>query len=1700
MLSQRGGFGGGKKPPPRPTSRGRPRKNESEAGEEADEEESNDDGSQIDPDERLESLEVKLNESVEWQNTKFAELQEQNAAQRDQMEAMSQNMVAILEVLHSRNIPKINQPTLSEAAEAARKEGEKSLLEESNAAAGFSNVGKNGKPNPHSNSLFDQRHHEEARPQYRVTFPAVQEVAGNKVKMPDMGAAAKSDGGWIKVLVDMINYYALGGTCTPLLLSKDLNWMMTVARGMKVTVVANTFADSDFCLKPQCFINSVVAIVATSTEALSPKDLAKEVKLDIGKYIKEGSSARFAVSVLHGTLMSKTEQHIASGALNQMELVKEVIKSQAFWPRWRSRMAAMKIETLDKMFDTLYEYADDFDDCLKKLGDNHVSHSDMLTIVNAQAEAVKSTSGKGDQQNKNNGGDNNNNKQGKICGFCKGNHFALGFDSGQIVVKCTDKKAKPNGELFEKLKAEMLAKVTPKSVDHKKADPKPTTADVVKGLTQKPAAGGGVKNATTYIRGRPETGSDDAGLTGYDSDGEKPPSPYDQDEMPLAIMYPIELKMQDMRNGNLPCGNFHTANCMTLMDTGSGLSLMSKKLFEELGHNDTNLRVYPSDVPTVTWNSKDMTFAPLGMVKIKVKGGQETTEFAYIADCDEYDIVIGRGALSRAGLLGDLVRISELSKKQRQEEQRSISTTVKMLRMVVERERRDEIVDEKIDDKVCPISDETFKKIEECHNLLKGHGGAVATYADLRKKYGKTDNITMEDVVTYIRYCDICQRRNASAGHSPFGMQREFTVGAVPGRDFMVDIFGPHEAAADSKIKYQYACGAIDRVSGMVMYEAILDPSAHSLAHGILKLRAKNPDMERISIGTDRGPAMIADLTKLLMDMLGADHRLGIAYSSQDQSEIERSFRELTRHMMALYRRKPALRDSPELLLPIVESIVNLTPSSVTGLSPVDFNKGILQKAPSIELAKNQENYKLLTELYEAQIDMLEHAQELRRLRWEKRADTHSKPAKKFDVDQFVILTHPKTERPRYAFHATGPFVVVKHDQEGNAVTLRDLVQNKELTVHCERVTPYFTDARFNLSPITAAAMDFDKNMVITEIMDIKLADTYKPAPSKVERRRIGKKHFMVQVKFEGRGKEELSWIKFEKIASLPLVKEYLVNHDKYSYLVGTAIKVEKIRVLLMSLDKLRPKVENMQWDFQLEDPHDGVSAEMLGCMPTQAQMTDKSMWTYIMAAIEVGEDVLPELFRKRLWKLLHDHKECFEPLGKEAVRMKPILIKLRADAKMRIRAYQSKFKKDEEEAIKEIEDFLIDLGILVPYFNHTNDGRRYFSAWRAVREGVDADGKSIIRGTVDLVLVNNQTVDVEATTGVNVDELVREIGQLLIKGIFDFAKWFFQLPLALECQHLFGVMGVTGRELMFTRLPMGAKQSSVYGQEAAELVLKSAAADLKPYQDDCGHGRNTPEEYLKLVEAVLVSARHFNAKFNPKKTKFALSNLKLLGREVGSKTIQIAEEKKMKVETFKTPTIVKEMQQFLGLTNHSGMFVEHYAQAVGDLAKTCPYTENDPKGRKKLVWTNELRQQYELVKHKIACNEGLANIMPGIPFELRCDASNIGIGAVISQTYDGRRHDIAFTSLRFNETQKRWPTIEQEAFAIFHAITHWRDLLIREKFKVYSDHRNLTFVLNAESKKLIRWRLVLQEFVFEIEHIAGEKNVEADYLSRVHH
>jgi hypothetical protein len=88
------------------------------------------------------------------------------------------------------------------------------------------------------------------------------------------------------------------------------------------------------------------------------------------------------------------------------------------------------------------------------------------------------------------------------------------------------------------------------------------------------------------------------------------------------------------------------------------------------------------------------------------------------------------------------------------------------------------------------------------------------------------------------------------------------------------------------------------------------------------------------------------------------------------------------------------------------------------------------------------------------------------------------------------------------------------------------------------------------------------------------------------------------------------------------------------------------------------------------------------------------------------------------------------------------------------------------------------------------------------------------------------------------------------------------------------------------------------------------------------------------------------------------------------------------------------------------------------------------------------------------------------------------------------------------HKAQLNWSTFEKEAYAIFYTITKFDFLLRDVQFVVETGHKNLTFLKTAQSAKVRRWQLALQEFDFEYKHIKGEDNVVADAFSRLcdHH
>jgi len=93
----------------------------------------------------------------------------------------------------------------------------------------------------------------------------------------------------------------------------------------------------------------------------------------------------------------------------------------------------------------------------------------------------------------------------------------------------------------------------------------------------------------------------------------------------------------------------------------------------------------------------------------------------------------------------------------------------------------------------------------------------------------------------------------------------------------------------------------------------------------------------------------------------------------------------------------------------------------------------------------------------------------------------------------------------------------------------------------------------------------------------------------------------------------------------------------------------------------------------------------------------------------------------------------------------------------------------------------------------------------------------------------------------------------------------------------------------------------------------------------------------------------------------------------------------------------------------------------------------------------------------------------------------------------------IAFISHKFSAQATRWSTIEQEAFGIFYAVQKLAYYLMGKEFVIETDHNNLLWMERSKVAKIIRWRLYLQSFRFKIRHIAGKKNLVADWLSRLY-
>jgi transposase InsO family protein len=340
------------------------------------------------------------------------------------------------------------------------------------------------------------------------------------------------------------------------------------------------------------------------------------------------------------------------------------------------------------------------------------------------------------------------------------------------------------------------------------------------------------------------------------------------------------------------------------------------------------------------------------------------------------------------------------------------------------------------------------------------------------------------------------------------------------------------------------------------------------------------------------------------------------------------------------------------------------------------------------------------------------------------------------------------------------------------------------------------------------------------------------------------------------------------------------------------------------------------------------------------------------------------------------------------------------------------------------------------------------------------------------------------------VDDIHRELRGARVLGKLDARNAYMQCL----------VGPATARRLAFSttrghfqplRVPFGPKNAPRYFQKCMSGIVLANLEGVRAYLDDIVIWADTEVEFRQRLRAVLERCRRYRIRLRGDKTELGREEIELLGHYVSGQGMRLSEERRQGVADIVKPTNASKLRTFLGIAGYHRRYVKDFSLMT---KKLSGLTE---KGARWL-WTAQHQEAFDEIKRSIMAAPILAHVDENQQLFLATDACDIGCGGYLYQVgHDGAERVIAYISYAFNAVERRWSTFEQEAFAIYYCVLKLEQFLHGRYFVVKTDHKNLLYMMQASAPKVVRWRLLLQGYNFDVEHVAGKDNVVPDALSR---
>jgi len=332
-----------------------------------------------------------------------------------------------------------------------------------------------------------------------------------------------------------------------------------------------------------------------------------------------------------------------------------------------------------------------------------------------------------------------------------------------------------------------------------------------------------------------------------------------------------------------------------------------------------------------------------------------------------------------------------------------------------------------------------------------------------------------------------------------------------------------------------------------------------------------------------------------------------------------------------------------------------------------------------------------------------------------------------------------------------------------------------------------------------------------------------------------------------------------------------------------------------------------------------------------------------------------------------------------------------------------------------------------------------------------------------------------------------------------DLNKGYYQVPVSLLDREKTAFSTPQGH-FQFIKMPFGLSGAPSTFQRALSSVLSTEVGkQCCVYLDDIIVFGRTVEEHNTHLFNVIQKLSSAGLRLSEKKCTFLQQEVKFLGHVINNSGVQTDPKKIEAVRNWTLPEKVNELHSFVSFANYYRKFIPKFNEIVKPLEDLI-----QRKGHKimkvPIIWSKAAKVSFEKLKQALCSTPVLAFPQRSGRFILDCDASDEGIGAVLSQVQGGEEKVIAFASNKLSQAERNYCATRRELLSVVHYLRKFRHYLLGSKFLIRTDHQSLLWLLNcksASSKQYFAWIEELLEYDFTVEHRKGENHVNADVLSR---